>query len=163
MQPPRRFFTISPDLVVAAPYDTLKAAEAAAVAFGEGAAVVDTVPEPYRPALLVVEDGELRYLGHGQFNHRLGSDANLIEAIRRKLPAAVRAWLARGAAPDARLDGTPALIWAVAAGEVEIVRLLLDHGADAAAADDDGTTAVGLARAIGRTDLLALLFRSALG
>jgi len=81
------------------------------------------------------------------------ADANgvtpLIYSIARcEEPAVVgRMLLEHGANPNARMkDGTTALIAAALRNNAECTRLLLSHGADAAARDDAGHCARDLAR-----------------
>ncbi|MEO5335576.1 MAG: ankyrin repeat domain-containing protein [Magnetospirillum sp. WYHS-4] len=156
--PRRRFYTISPDYVTAAGYENLAGAEAAAVAFGNGAHVVDTLSTTYTPAIYRVEEGELRLQGQGSFDHRHGLGANLIEAARKRIPPLVRALLAKGADPDsADHDGGTALHWAVAGGSFDVVRLLVEAGADPRRTDSDGTTPLALARSKHRDTIAEFL------
>jgi ankyrin repeat protein len=53
--------------------------------------------------------------------------------------------------------GDTALMWAAAAGHVDVVRLLIEAGADVRAVDDEGVTALHLARANGHTEVAAAL------
>lgn len=71
---------------------------------------------------------------------------------------AVRALLEAGAAVDARQEmGYTAFLAAAHTGEVEMGRLLLDHGADPNLATDDGKRARDLADAGGHRGFLELL------
>jgi hypothetical protein len=156
--PPRRFYVVSPDNGFAAGYDRIEAAETAALGFGEGAHVVDTTGTPYKPAVMKVEDGVLSYVGYGSFDSRLGIEANLIEAVKKGYPPAVKAFLARGADADAAdKNGGTALIWAVARGNAEVVRLLIDAGAEVSRADNGGLTPLALATRKHRTALIEVL------
>jgi len=53
--------------------------------------------------------------------------------------------------------GDTALMWAAVAGRVDVVRLLIEAGADVRAVDDEGVTALDLARANGHTEVAAAL------
>jgi ankyrin repeat protein len=85
----------------------------------------------------------------------------LVVALLAGLPAAA-AWA------DAPLtdvnhrnaDGSTPLQWAVYEGDVSEVRRLLDAGADVAAANDYGATAMGLAAEVAHTEILQLLLEA---
>jgi hypothetical protein len=154
----RRYVTISPDLKTAAGFDTAEGAEAAAVAFGDGAHVVDTESSSYHPSVMKVEQGALGLVGYGSLDARMGLDANLMEAAKKGYPALVRAYLARGAdaaSKDAR--GGTALHWAAAGGNAEVVKLLLEAGAGAQAADGKGVTPLEVAERKNRPELVEML------
>jgi ankyrin repeat protein len=154
----KRYVIISPDLATAAGFENLAGAEAAALAFGDGAHVVDTSGTPYHPAVMAVEKGVLEYVGFGSFDSRLGLDANLIWAARKGHPAIVKAFLARGADPAAADDdGGTALHWAVAASSADAVRLLIGAGAPVDTADVRGTTPLALAERKGRDEIARVL------
>ena len=69
-------------------------------------------------------------------------DPALIVAVRRSSAAAVQVLLAAGANVDERGAGwMTALMYAAAAGDRELYRLLLDHGADPGARDAFGRPA----------------------
>jgi hypothetical protein len=162
--PPRRFYALSPDYVTAAGFENLAGAEAAAVAFGEGAHVVDTLSTTYTPAIYKVQEGELRLQGQGSFDHRHGLGANLIEAARKRIPPLVRALIAKGADPNASdPKGGTALHWAVAGGDFEVVRLLLEAGADPKRPDGGGLTPLALARQKKRETITEILEQVAEG
>jgi ankyrin repeat protein len=55
------------------------------------------------------------------------------------------------------LEGFTPLMTAAAEGQVEVVRLLLDHDADRSLKDTDGDTALTFARQNGHTEVVALL------
>ncbi len=67
--------------------------------------------------------------------------------------------LIKGAEVDVQgtLEGFTALMTAAAEGQVEVVRRLLDHGADRDIEDTDGDTALTFARQNGHTEVVALL------
>jgi len=59
--------------------------------------------------------------------------------------------------------GQTALMWAAAEGHAEVVRLLIEAGADLNAADKEGTTALILATLNGHLDVAALLLDAGAG
>ena len=67
--------------------------------------------------------------------------------------------LEKGAAVDVQgtLEGFTALMTAAAEGQTEVVRLLLEHGADPGLKDKDGDTAASFARENGHTAVVELL------
>ena len=83
----------------------------------------------------------------------------LAEAAQRGDAAQIRALLeAGGVDVDApSRDGTPALHWAVHAGDRDSVERLLAAGADAAATNDDGVSAADLAAGAGHEAIAARL------
>ncbi|NQV48706.1 MAG: ankyrin repeat domain-containing protein [Rhodospirillaceae bacterium] len=150
----RRFIVITPDRAVTSGFDNVEGAEAAALAFGNDAHVIDTASRPYQPAVQVVEDSSLNYVGHGSFDKRQGFDKNLIEAVKRDVWAAVLGFLARGASADAAdASGGTALIWAVARNSPVIVDILLNAGADVNKADQGGMTPMKIAIEKGRNEI----------
>jgi hypothetical protein len=154
-----RYYVRSPDGRAMFGFESSEAAETAARAYGEGAHVVDTLAQAYKPMLQEMRDGELVISGFGGWDTgRLGLDRDLIEAIKKGHVAIVHAFLTKGADANARdsHDG-PALHWAVAAGRAETVELLLDHGAEASAQDGEGQTALDLAKARGHDGIVAVL------
>ena len=155
----RRFYVRSPDGGAIAGFDHLLDAQAAALAHGDGAHLIDTAAQAYHPMAEEVTGGALVFLEIGGWDTgRFGADRDLIEAVKKGHVAIVHAFLAKGADADAVDDkGGPALHWAVARGKAEIARLLLDHGADPARRDADGNSAADLARARGREDMVRLL------
>ncbi|MBF0095661.1 MAG: ankyrin repeat domain-containing protein [Alphaproteobacteria bacterium] len=158
MVPPRRYYVVSPDCVEAVGFDDLVVAEKVAVDAGEGTFLMDTRGMSYRPALARVEGGMLCYQGLGHIDPAQSPGENLIEGIRRREPAMVRAFLAKGADPNAiDAKGAPALVWAVASGREDVVRMLLAAGADAGRADPAGVTPLALALRQGKSEIAALL------
>ena len=154
----RRFVVIKPEQTVAGSFDDVEGAEAAALAFGNDAHVIDTASKPYQPAVQAVEDGSLNYVGFGSFDQHQGFDKNLIESVKRDAWAAVLGFLARGASPDAAdASGGSALIWAVARNNGVIVNILLDAGADVNKADQGGMTPLKLAIDKGRDEIAVTL------
>lgn len=154
----RRFITISPDNAHMAGFENLLGAEAAALAYGDGAYVVDTESKPYQPAVQAVEQGLLTYVGYGSFDKRQGLDKNLIEAVKRGAAEAAQAFLVRGADPNATdAAGGTALIWAVARADAALVEILMSAGADVLKADLKGMTPLKLALQKGRTQIASML------
>lgn len=154
----RRYVVVSPDMKTASDYANMEGAAAAAIAFGENAHVIDMMGQTYMPAVQKVEDGALVYVGYGSFNRKRGPEANLIEAAKKGQPYAVRAYLACGANPNATdREGATPLLFAIAADCEACVRVLLQAGADAMRADDDGVTPRELARIKKRRAIAVLL------
>ncbi|MFZ4733515.1 MAG: acyltransferase family protein [Pirellulales bacterium] len=88
-----------------------------------------------------------------------GPPATLVAAIRADDRAAIERLLAGGAtaaAPDGEFS-LPPLHWAVLVGHDEVVRRLITAGADVAAGDRQGNTALHSAAFMGRTDLAQVL------
>lgn len=156
---PRRYYVRSPDGSAIAGFDQLSSARHAALAYGNGADVIDTLAQAYHPMLQEVSGGELVYAGFGGWDSgRHGLDYDLIEAIKKGHVALVHAFLAKGASANAKdRRGGPALMWAIGGGYADCVRLLLASGADANAKDAEGVTALALARRKNRSDLLEIL------
>ncbi len=154
-----RYYVRSPDGRAMFGFETSEAAETAARAYGEGAHVVDTLAQAYKPMLQEIRDGELVISGFGGWDTgRFGLDRDLIEAIKKGHVALAHAFLAKGADANARdQHGGPALHWAVAGGRAETVKLLLDEGADASARDGEGQTALDLAKARGKDEIAKML------
>ena len=73
----------------------------------------------------------------------------------------MQAFFAKGADPGTRDEaGKPAIIWAVASGQPEIVQFLLDKGVDHKATDPEGVTALGLATERRETEIIGVLERA---
>ncbi len=154
-----RHYVRSPDGRAMFGFESTEAAETAARAYGEGAHVVDTLAQAYKPMLQEIRGGELVISGFGGWDTgRFGLDRDLIEGIKKGHVAIAHAFLAKGADANAR-DGHdgPALHWAVAGGRAETVKLLLDQGADPQARDAEGQTALDLAKARNRDEIAELL------
>jgi hypothetical protein len=156
---PRRFYVRSPDGTAIAGFDQPESAKQAALAYGDGALLVDTMAQAYHPMLQEVSGGELGYAGFGGWDTgRHGLDYDLIEAIKKGHVALVHAFLAKGASANAKDHrGAPALLWAIGSGHSDCVRLLLSSGADVNAKDAEGRSSLALARQKNRADLLEIL------
>ncbi len=153
----RRFVVVTADRRAVGGFDNVQGAEAAAVAFGDGAHVIDTNSGPYQPAVQVVEDGELRLVGYGAFDRAQGLDGNLVEAAKKGVLPAVIAFLARGADVNATgPGGGSALMWAVARGNQEMFHTLMNAKADPDLADNSGLTPRRLATKKNRIDFIRL-------
>ncbi|MGQ0662729.1 MAG: ankyrin repeat domain-containing protein [Pseudomonadota bacterium] len=154
---PRRFYVIAPGGQPVG-YDTLAAAAMVARQYGEGTHIVDTMATPYHPMAQRIEGGEPTFLEYGAWETRLGTDRNLIEAVKKGYAPIVHAFLAKGANINATDEhGGTALIWAVARRSPEIVRLLLQAGADLEARDSGGTSALQLAKQRNLSEIAAIL------
>lgn len=86
-------------------------------------------------------------------------DALLVMAAESGDLRAVRAALARGADPNARLKGMTALSSAARSGKRGAVDLLMSHGADVWVTDDDGHVPIYHAAGRGHTDVTWALLR----
>ncbi len=159
MTEPYRYYVRSPDGRAIFGFESPEAAETAARAYGEGAHVVDTLAQAYRPMLQEMRGGELVISGFGGWDTgRFGLDRDLIEGIKKGHVAIAHAFLAKGADPNTRdkHDG-PALHWAVAGGRAETVKLLLAHGAEPNARDGEGQSALALAETRGKDEIAEVL------
>ncbi len=156
---PHRYYVRSQDAKAIFGFDSLDAASMAAREYGEGAFVVDTMAQAYKPMLHQVRDGDLVYAGYGGWDTgRFGLDRDLIEAVKKGHVAIVHAFLAKGADANAiDANGGPALHWAVGGGKLEIVQLLLQAGADVSVLDGHGQSALMLAQKRGRHEIASLL------
>ncbi len=142
----KRFFVISPGGGRIDGFDARVSAEAAALAHGDGAHVVDTVAQVYHPIAQIVEDGAVKYLEYGAWNTSLSADDNVIEAVKKGYAPIVHAFIAKGgsaAAVDA--NGGTALHWAAARGDKDVILALLETGADPAAEDGKRRTPADIA------------------
>ena len=103
-----------------------------------------------------------------EFLHGKGADINamdedgqtaLLYSARASFPGTVEYLLKNGADVNVRSKkfGITPLIAATAAGNVEIARLLLAHGADPSIKDNDGFVALDIARQYKFTPLIELL------
>ena len=156
---PRRFYVRAPDGAAIAGFDQPESAAQAALAYDDGAHVIDTMAQAYHPMLQQVSGGALVYAGYGGWDTgRHGADHDLIEAIKKGHVALVHAFLAKGASANAKdRRGAPALLWAIGSGHIDCVRLLLKSGADANVRDAEGLGALALARRKNKADLLEIL------
>src|SRR5437773_6809825 len=85
-------------------------------------------------------------------------DTRLADAASRRDMTAVRTLLAEHVDPNAPgRDGTPALLWAVRADDLDMARLIVRAGADAARADRYGVTPLFLACTNANADMIRLL------
>ena len=89
----------------------------------------------------------------------LNSDTALMQAVQHNQLAAVQALLAAGADPESLKAGMSALIAASYQGNVEIVQALLDAGANAAWADENGETALDVAANNNHPAVVAVLYQ----
>ena len=156
---PYRYYVRSPDGRAMFGFESPEAAETAARTYGEGALVVDTLAQAYKPMLQEMRGGELVISGFGGWDSgRFGLDRDLIEGIKKGHVAIAHAFLAKGADAGARdSHGGPALHWAVGGGRAETVKLLLDAGAEVQARDGEGQSALELAEARGRDEIVEVL------
>ncbi len=154
-----RYYVRSPDGQAIFGFGNTEGARTAALAYGDGCFVIDTLAKAYLPMLRETVDGDLVYAGYGGWDTgRFGLDRDFIEGIKKGHVAIVHAFLAKGAQVNAQdHHGGPALHWAVGGGKPEIIKLLLDQGADVTARDRQGQTALQVADARGRTDIAELL------
>ena len=165
MASPRRYYVRSPDGRAIFGFDKAGAAEAVALEYGIGAAVVDTLAQAYMPMLQEVapsDDGPRLVLGPigGWDTGRFDLDRDLIEAVKKGHAAIVHAFLDKGASANARdAHGGSALHWAAGRGKIEVVELLLAQGADVGAQDGAGRTALDVAESRRRAEIADLLRR----
>ena len=150
---PFRYYVRSPDGRAMFGFDVEKAAELTATEYGDGALIIDTLAKSYQPMLSQVIGGI-----SGWDTGKPGQlDRDFIEAAKKHV-ALAHAFLEKGADIHARdSHGGTALHWAVGAGKIDCVRLLLERGADPNVTDDAGQTPLALAEKRGRTRIAALL------
>lgn len=146
----RRYYVRSPDGGLIFGFDRIEAATAAALDYGEGAALVDTQAQAYHPMLQTVRiEGRPKLAFEpvgGWDTGRFPLERDLIEAVKKGRVEIVHAFLAKGASADARDEkGGTALHWAVARRRLDVIELLLTHGADARVQDAAGCGALELA------------------
>jgi ankyrin repeat protein len=84
-----------------------------------------------------------------------------LAAAARENHAKVRCLLAAGTDPDAKYGGVSILTWASIDGYTDLVRELMDAGADITKKDEDGMTAMQLAAKNKHRDVVALLLAKA--
>lgn len=155
---PHRYYVVTPDCVEAIGLDDLVVAEKATLGQGEGTFLVDTQGVSYWPSLQTVQGGKLAYLGLGHIDHRQGLSRSLTDVVRKGSPPMARAFLAKGADPDASdAHGAPAIVWAVASGNAVLVRMLIAAGADVNRPDSGGITALALADRQRKQDIAQML------
>lgn len=77
----------------------------------------------------------------------------LVDAIWDRDVDRLKRLLERGADPNSRVEGKPAVVWAAESDLSEAVRALLAHGADINAADDEGCSALMSAAFDGNVDV----------
>ncbi len=158
-----RYYVRSLDGRAAFGFETDKVANAVALEYGPGAAVVDTLAQAYMPMLQevrLVYDKPTLILAPvaGWDTGRFGLDRDLIESIKKGRVEIVHAYLAKGASANARdQKGGAALHWAAARGEESIAELLIAHGADVEARDASGKTPLAVAENRGKCAIVALL------
>ena len=160
---PHRYYTRSPDGKAIYGFSRPEAADTAALAYGNGAHVIDTMAKSYQPMLSEVMDGELLIAGSSGWDTGKpdGLDADFIEAAKKHV-ALAHAFLEKGADVNAAdKNGGTALHWAVGGNKKQIVVLLLQHGADVAARDKNGLSPLDLAIKHNRDEIAALLREAA--
>ncbi len=154
-----RYYVRSPDGRAMFGFDVEKAAELTATEYGDGALIIDTLAKSYQPMLSQIVDGEVLIAGiSGWDTGKPGQlDKDFIEAAKKHV-ALIHAFLEKGANVNARDgNGGSALHWAVGAGHIDSVRLLLERGADPEAVDAFGQTPLMLAEKRGRRQIAILL------
>ena len=146
MNKPYRYYARAAEGRAIFGFDLESRANAVALEFGPGAAVVDTGAQAYMPMLQTVERGEsgpaLVYGAIGGWDcGRFDADRDLLEAVKRGRVEIAHAFLAKGASADARDGaGRSALHWAAARGARDIAEALMAAGARTDARDAEGRT-----------------------
>lgn len=154
-----RYFVRSKDGQAIYGFDRVEAAETAAIAYGDGANIIDTLAKSYQPMLSEVMGGEVRIAGiSGWDTGKPGRlDLDFIEAAKKHV-ALAQAFLEKGADVNAvDVNGGTALHWAVGGNKPDVAALLLAKGVDASVADGAGQTPLQLAVKLKRTKLIELL------
>jgi ankyrin repeat protein len=131
----------------------------------EGTAVDVVDPEHRTPMMFAAFNGhtqvvEFLFEKGAQVDTRdINGRTGLMYASSGSYGDTVMLLLSRGAEVDVQgtLEGFTALMTAAAEGQVEIVRHLLDHGADRSLKDKDGDTALTFARQKGHAEVVELL------
>ena len=163
MGKPGRFYVRSSDGRGIAGYDNRETAEYVALEYGAGAHLVDTLAPVYQPMIQEVEiiggRKELTYLPIGSWGTgRFSPERDLIESIKKGHIAVVHSFLAKGADCNGKDNlGGPAICWAAASGNAEIMSLLIDQGADITARDANGADALNVAEKKGNREVVELL------
>ncbi len=127
---------------------------------------VDVADSDYRtPVMFAAFNGHSAVVA---FLHEHGAVINtkdingrtpLLYASSGPFPGTVDYLLKNGAEVDIQgtLEGFTALMTAAAEGQVDVVRVLLEHGADKDLEDKDGDTALSFARQNGHSEVIELL------
>jgi ankyrin repeat protein len=79
------------------------------------------------------------------------------DAVLAAQMESVERLLLRGADPNRRANGNTALHWAASKGDIEIARILLDHGANPTVRNREGQTPLELAHKQGETRFVFFL------
>ena len=131
----------------------------------KGASLEATGPKGRTAVIWAAANGHTSVV---EFLHRQGADIKakdsndqtaLMFAVKGSYAETVKYLLENGADVNARSikQGFTPLTIAAAVGDVNVVRLLLDHGADKNIAERDGNTALDRARQYGHPEVVALL------
>ena len=87
----------------------------------------------------------------------INPNERLIEAAKSGNLVELRAALDAGAIVDNKIDGNTALLWASAYGYLEIVKELINRGADKNIQDVEGFTPLSWASSLGRINVVSEL------
>ena len=131
----------------------------------EGTAVDAMDPDHRTPMMFAAFNGHTAVVG---FFVEMGAEVDnrdingrtaLMYASSGPFEETVKLLLTKGAQVNVQgtLEGFTALMTAAAEGQTEIVRRLLDHGADRSLEDKDGDTALSFARQKGHAEVVELL------